>query len=1014
MEGKSFFGQYLIWVMLLLWQIHGCKSCIMRERKALLELKNYLMSKSSKSQVGTALEERPEEYATTELVLSNFATWTNDTKSDCCRWNGIKCNHTSRRITGLSVGGGSSGIFSEEPSLLNLSLLHPFDALGSLNLSGERYVNSLITGFFDDVEGYKSLRRLRNLEILDVSWNDLNNSIFPFLNAATSLTTLFLRGNFRDGPFPIKEFSHLKKLKALDLSLNEFSSSMELQELKTLKNLELLNLSGNRLHGSISELINLPKLELLNLARNSFSGPITALCEMKNLRELDLSENHFAGQLPLCLGSLKKLRVLDLSSNQLSGNLPSSFSSLKSLEYLSLLNNIFSSLFSLNPLTNLTNLKVLKLSTTSDMLQVESEGTWQPKFQLRVAVLRSCSLEKIPTFLVYQKNLRLVDLSSNRLSGNSPTWLLANNTKLEVLLLQNNSFNIFQMPTIVHNLQFLDFSTNDIGGLFPDNIGLWLPCLVHMNASNNGLQGGFPSSMGEMKNISFLDLSYNNFSGKLPGSFLTGCSELKYLKLSHNKFSGHFLPIETSFTSLEVLRIDNNLFTGKIGVGLLSSTAYLSMLDMSHNFFTGAIPSWISKFPFLGFLLLSNNFLQGTIPPSLLLISFLDLSENLFSGALPSSHVQGRTVFLNNNNLTGSIPSTLLEGVEILDLRNNKLSGSIPQFVSSTHDINILLLRGNNLTGSIPKQLCDLRNIRLLDLSHNKLSGSIPSCPYTTSVLRGGEESTVIEPQTSFELSYHSEYYRSTFLVEEFQVYVAAFHEIEIQFATKQRYDSYSLGESWFSDSYSHGGSWLNFFHGNDSEFRMGILDYMFGMDLSGNELSGVIPEELGNLSRVRALNLSHNFLSSSIPSSFSNLKDIESLDLSYNKLQGSIPYQLTSLTFLEVFDVSHNNLSGIIPQGRQFNTFNESRYLGNPLLCGPPTHISCEAKKSSEEANNGGGEEENEANMDRVVFYYGTASVYVTTLVCIVVLMCFDCPWRRAWLRIVDTFIASAKDMLF
>ncbi|CDY36155.1 BnaC04g37390D [Brassica napus] len=51
---------------------------------------------------------------------------------------------------------------------------------------------------------------------------------------------------------------------------------------------------------------------------------------------------------------------------------------------------------------------------------------------------------------------------------------------------------------------------------------------------------------------------------------------------------------------------------------------------------------------------------------------------------------------------------------------------------------------------------------------------------------------------------------------------------------------------------------------------------------------------------------------------------------------------------------------------------------------------------------------------MDRVVFYYGTASVYVTTLVCIVVLMCFDCPWRRAWLRIVDAFIASAKHMLF
>ncbi|CAN6841583.1 unnamed protein product, partial [Brassica oleracea] len=341
-------------------QIHGYKSCILKERKALLKLKDYLISKSSESLVGSVLKARPEEpdleYGEAIPVLSNYETWTNDKKSDCCRWNGIKCNR------------------------------------------------------------YKSLRRLRNLEILDVSWNDLSNSIFPFLNAATSLTTLFLRGNFRDGPFPIKgvfsichdpfpglafvslcimaEFSHLKKLKALDLSLNNFSGSMELQELGNLKNFELLNLSGNRLHGFISELTNLPKLELLNLARNNFSGPIT--------------------------GVLKKLRVLDLSSNQFSGNLPSGFSSLESLEYLSLLNNNFSSLFSLNPLTNLTNLKVFKVSSTSDKVQVESEGNSEPKFQLRVAVLRSCSLEKIPSFLVYQKNLRLVDLSSNRLSGNPP------------------------------------------------------------------------------------------------------------------------------------------------------------------------------------------------------------------------------------------------------------------------------------------------------------------------------------------------------------------------------------------------------------------------------------------------------------------------------------------------------------------------------------------------------------------------------------------------------------------
>ncbi|KAF3581125.1 hypothetical protein DY000_02034377, partial [Brassica cretica] len=818
--------------------------------------------------------------------------------SDCCRWNGIKCNRTSGRVIGLSVG----SVYFREPNSLNLSFLHPFDEVQSLNLSGESYVQSY-SGFFDDVE----------------------------------------------------EFSHLTKLKALDLSLNKFSGSMELQELKNFKNFELLNLSGNRLHGFISELTNLPKLELLNLARNNFSGPITAVCEMKNLRELDLSENHFVGQLPLCLGSLKKLRVLDLSSNQFSGNLPSSFISLESLEYLSLLNNNFSSLFSLNPLTNLTNLKVFKVSSTSDKVQVESEGNSEPKFQLRVAVLRSCSLEKIPSFLVYQKNLRLVDLFSNRLSGNPPTWLLLNNTELEVLLLQKNSFTIFEMPTVVvHNLQVFDFSSNNIGVMFPHNISHALPNLVHLNASSNWFQGNFLSSMGEMKSITFLDLSYNNLSGKLPRSFLKGCFQLKYLKLSHNKFRGHFLPRGTQFFSLGVLRIDDNLFTGKIGVGLLSSTD-LSMLDMSHNCFTGAIPSWISKFSYLEFLLLSNNFLEGSIPPSLLLIEFLDLSGNLFSGALPSS--------------------------QILDLPNNKLSGSIPEFVNS--EINFLLLRGNNLTGSIPRQLCELSNIRLLDLSDNKLSGSIPSCLYNTSVvLRGGKEDMITYGPSSQTLSFNSEYYRSTFLVEEFQVYFAAFQEFEIKFATKQRYDSYSPGESWYSDSYSPDEPWLIDSGTNTSQFRRGVLDYMYGMDLSNNELSGFIPTELGDLWKLRSLNLSHNFLSSSIPSSFSNLKDIESLDLSYNKLHGSIPQQLTSLFSLAVFDVSYNNLSGIVPQGRQFNTFDNNSYIGNPLLCGLPTNISCDqANERSEEEDSGGGVEENEADMDRVVFYYGTASVYVTTL---------------------------------
>ncbi|ESQ46467.1 hypothetical protein EUTSA_v10000563mg [Eutrema salsugineum] len=890
MEGKLFLGQYLIWVTLLLVQLQGCKSCIEKERKALLELKKYVMSKSQ----------------TPDYVLP---TWDNDTKSDCCRWKGIMCNHTSRRVIGLSLG-----VFFNlnENLILDLSLLHPFEEVRSLDLS------SGFKGFVDNVEGYKSLRKFRNLEILNLSYNSLNSSIIPFLNAATSLKTLSLQSSFM------------------------------LSEIKDLTNLNLLDLAGNRLNGSMLGLTHLKRLKALDLSYN-------VVCEMKNLQELDVSGNRFVGHIPLCLCSLNKLQVLDFSSNQLSGNLPSNFNNLEGLEYLSLLDNNFTGLFSLDPLANLTKLKVFKLSSTSDMVQVETKSIWQPKFQLTVAVLGDCSLEEIPSFLLYQKNLRLVDLSNNRLSGEIPTWLLVNNSKLEVLQLQNNAFTIFQMPTIVHNLQFLDFSANDINGLFPDNIGHALPNLVRMNGSNNGFQGNFPSSMGEMVNITFLDLSYNNFSGKLPRSFVTGCFSLENLKLSHNKFSGRFLSRGTSFTSLEELRMDSNLFTGKIGVGLFSSHTSLSLLDMSNNFLTGGIPSWISKFSSLDTLSMSNNFLEGAIPPFLLLmpfLSFIDVSENLFSGALPS-HVSGsyRQLFLQNNNFKGTIPKTLLENVQVLDLWN-KLTGSIPQFVN-TSDIYILLLRGNNLIGSIPRQLCDLKQISLLDLSDNKLNGSIPSCLYNLSFGPDGVENSGMGVGRSGDIAL--EFYRSTFVVESLYLEFSYFHEVEIRFATKKA--------------------------------------------------------ELGDLLRLRVMNLSRNFLSSSIPSSFSNLKNIESLDLSHNMLQGSIPHQLTSLTALAILDVSYNNLSGIIPQGKQFNTFDKTTYLGNPLLCGSPRDKSCEAKKSSEESNNGG-EEDDEAPLDMVAFYFSTASTYVAALTSILVLMCFDCPWRRAWLRIVDASIASAKSM--
>ena len=116
-------------------------------------------------------------------------------------------------------------------------------------------------------------------------------------------------------------------------------------------------------------------------------------------------------------------------------------------------------------------------------------------------------MEKVPHFLLHQKDLRHVDLSDNNISGTFPSWLLVNNTKLENLHLQNNFIRSFQLPESDHNLHWLDFSVNKLTGLLPESIGWILPDLSYMNISKNGSEGNLPSSLGNMRSIEYIYLT---------------------------------------------------------------------------------------------------------------------------------------------------------------------------------------------------------------------------------------------------------------------------------------------------------------------------------------------------------------------------------------------------------------------------------------------------------------------------------------------------------------------------
>ncbi|KAI8529011.1 hypothetical protein RHMOL_Rhmol12G0192600 [Rhododendron molle] len=132
-------------------------------------------------------------------------------------------------------------------------------------------------------------------------------------------------------------------------------------------------------------------------------------------------------------------------------------------------------------------------------------------------------------------------------------------------------------------------------------------------------------------------------------------------------------------------------------------------------------------------------------------------------------------------------------------------------------------------------------------------------------------------------------------------------------------------------------------------------------LSLTGNNISGVIPEEISNCLHLNHLYLETNRFSGHLPSSLSKLSKMARLVLSDNSLSGPLPDMsgvtvllsflvqnnqfsggIPELDFstLQQFNVSNNNLSGPIPD--VIGRFNSSSFLGNLELCGKPLSNVC------------------------------------------------------------------------
>ncbi|ORY46003.1 RNI-like protein [Rhizoclosmatium globosum] len=310
----------------------------------------------------------------------------------------------------------------------------------------------------------------------------------------------------------------------------------------------------------------------------------------------------------------------------------------------------------------------------------------------------------------------------------------------------------------------------------------------------------------------------------------------------------------------------------------IGSLTSLEILNLSKNGLEGEIPVEFRELQSLQELNLFGNQLTGGIDVlcSITSLKQLNLHKNKFSGHLPSALGQLKEIvglFLSDNEFTGPIPSVIqqLENLAILNLFENSLTGTIPLMPPRLEHLNLF---SNELEGTIPSQLGELRFITHLNCSKNNLSGSIPH-----------ELCSGLTPLQMLKLSDNK-------LTGEIPstIHLLPLHTLILK-------------------------------NNSISGHIPGLPETLTALDLSGNQLSGSFPTNIGDLRNLTILNVSENGLNGAIPNSLCLLMNLQELGLANNNFVGRVPERFGAL-ILEKLELSGNEeMDKELPQSVLGNT---------------------------------------------------------------------------------------------
>ncbi|KAL1543583.1 receptor-like protein 19 [Salvia divinorum] len=342
--------------------------------------------------------------------------------------------------------------------------------------------------------------------------------------------------------------------------------------------------------------------------------------------------------------------------------------------------------------------------------------------------------------------------------------------------------------------------------------------------------------------------------------------------------------------------ISLNLENETIAGGIENSTALFSLqslerLNLAFNLFNRAqIPKGLQNLSNLSNLNLSNAGFGGQVP--------IELSELRNLVTLDLSTLFGGALILENPNLRRLVQNLprlrelYLDNVDILAQKSDwcqALSSSLPSLTT-------LSLRSCGLSGPLDASLAGLHSLSVLRLDDNNLQTTVPEFigkfPSLTTLTLGNYFLQGIFPDTVF------------------------------QVPTLQILDlSYNKNLS-------------------GTIPKLPMNSSLRTMVLSHTNMSGGLPDSIGNLRMLSRIDLFSCNFTGLIPTTISNLTELVYIDFSLNSFIGSIP-ALRMSSKLTYLDLSHNSLTGSL-SSNHFEGLSSLEYinLGSNSLNGsiPPS----------------------------------------------------------------------------